>query len=203
MKKQYIVAGLVILLILLADQALKIWVKTNMMIGEQIPIIGNSAMIYFIENKGMAFGMELPGSLGKLLLSLFRLAAIILISIYLFKAIKKGVSTFFVVCIAMVIAGAAGNLIDSAFYGLMFNESFGQVATLFPHGGGYAKFMHGHVVDMFYCPIINTHIPDTWPFWANKHIIFFRPVFNIADSAITVSVILMIIFYRRVFRDQF
>jgi signal peptidase II len=202
-KKQYIVAVLVILLILIADQALKIWVKTNMMIGEQIPIIGNSIMLYFIENPGMAFGMEIPGLFGKLILSIFRLVAIVLLSIYLHKTIKKGVSSFFVICIAMVIAGAAGNLIDSAFYGLIFSESTNQIATLFPQEGGYAQFMHGHVVDMFYCPVIDTHIPESWPFWASKHIIFFRPVFNIADSAITVSVILMIIFYRKVFRDQF
>lgn len=199
--KQSIIAVLVVLLILIADQLLKIWVKTHMMIGEEIFIIGKGVRLYFIENPGMAFGMEIGGTWGKLILSLFRIVAIGGISWYLSKAIRRGVSTFFVVCIAMIIAGAAGNLIDSAFYGLIFNDSYSQVATLFPADGGYAPFLYGHVVDMFYCPVINTHIPSNWPFWANKHIVFFRPVFNIADSAITVSVMLMIIFYKRVFKE--
>ena len=171
------------------------------MIGEEILIIGKGVRLYFIENPGMAFGMEIGGTWGKLALSLFRIVAIGGITWYLIKAIKRGVSTFFVICIAMIIAGAFGNLIDSAFYGLLFNSSHYQVASLLPAEGGYASFLHGHVVDMFYCPVINTHIPSNWPFWAGKHIVFFRPIFNIADSAITVSVLLMIVFYKKVFKE--
>lgn len=200
--KQGLIAILVVLLVIIADQTLKIWIKTHMMMGEEFDILGRGIRLHFTENPGMAFGMQIGGAWGKLLLSLFRIIAIIAISWFLSKSIKTGVSTFFVVCVSLVIAGASGNLIDSAFYGIIFNDSYGQVASMFPVDGGYAKFLYGHVVDMFYCPIIDTHIPSNWPFWANKHIVFFRPVFNIADSAITVSVFLMIIFYRKVFRDH-
>jgi signal peptidase II len=150
----------------------------------------------------MAFGMELGGSWGKLALSIFRIIAITGLSIYLYKILKAGENMFYIICISLVIAGATGNLIDSAFYGIIFNESFGQVATMFPEGGGYAPFLYGHVVDMFYCPVIDTHYPDWFPFVGGDRLLFFRPVFNVADSAITVSVFLMIIFYRKVFRKN-
>jgi signal peptidase II len=202
MKRKAIISASIIFAILLLDQILKIWIKTHMVMGEEIQIIGRGILIHFTENPGMAFGMELGGTWGKLALSIFRIIAIIGLSIYLFKMIKRGENTMYIVCISLVIAGATGNLIDSAFYGMIFNDSFGQVATMFPEGGGYSSFLHGNVVDMFYCPIIDTNLPDSFPFWGGDHIIFFRPVFNIADSAITISVFLMIIFYKKIFAQK-
>jgi signal peptidase II len=202
MKKKALIAIAIILGVLIVDQVLKIWVKTTMEMGEEIHIIGDRIMLHFTENPGMAFGMELGGSWGKLALSIFRMIAITGLSIYLYKILKAGENMFYIICISLVIAGATGNLIDSAFYGIIFNESFGQVATMFPEGGGYAPFLYGHVVDMFYCPIIDTYYPDWFPFVGGDRLLFFRPVFNVADSAITVSVFLMIIFYRKVFRKN-
>jgi signal peptidase II len=202
MKKKALISIAIILGILIVDQVLKIWVKTTMEMGEEIHIIGDRILLHFTENPGMAFGMELGGSWGKLALSLFRIIAITGLSIYLYKILKAGENMFYIICISLVIAGATGNLIDSAFYGIIFNESFGQVATMFPEGGGYAPFLYGHVVDMFYCPVIDTHYPDWFPFVGGDRLLFFRPVFNVADSAITVSVFLMIIFYRKVFRKN-
>jgi signal peptidase II len=202
MKKKAIIAILIIFGVLLLDQILKIWVKTNMVMGEEIHIIGNRIMFHFTENPGMAFGMELGGTWGKLALSIFRIIAICGLSYYLYRIIKSGENLFYIVCIALVIAGATGNLIDSAFYGLIFNDSYGQVATMFPAGGGYESFLYGNVVDMFYCPVIDSYYPDWVPFVGGDRLLFFRPVFNVADSAITVSVFIMIVFYRKVFRKN-
>lgn len=202
MKKKTLIAIAVIFGVLILDQVIKIWVKTNMIMGEEIHLIGNKIILHFTENPGMAFGMELKFSWGKLALSLFRIIAISGLTYYLVKIIKLGENTFYIICISLVIAGATGNLIDSAFYGLIFSESFGSVATMFPEGGGYAPFLHGHVVDMFYCPVIRTTYPSWFPFFGGDELIFFRPVFNVADSAITVSVMLMLIFYRKVFRNN-
>ncbi|HOE03638.1 MAG TPA: lipoprotein signal peptidase [Bacteroidales bacterium] len=192
-KKATIVAILVVFLVLLLDQSLKIWVKTNMHLGEEIHLIGNSAMLHFTENPGMAFGMELGGSWGKPALTIFRFLACIAMSIYLHRMIKAGANLLFVVCISLIIAGAAGNLIDSAFYGLIFSDSLFQTASMFPEGGGYGKFLYGYVVDMFYCPVIRDSAGKT---------LFFKPVFNVADSSITVAVAIMIVFYRKVFRES-
>lgn len=202
MKKKTIIALSVIFGVLILDQIIKIWVKTNMMMGEEIHIIGDKIMFHFTENAGMAFGMELGGSWGKLALSLFRIVAISGLSYYLYRIIKAGENTFYIVCIALVIAGATGNLIDCAFYGLIFNESFGQVAQIFPNGGGYESFLYGNVVDMFYCPVIESTYPDWFPFVGGQELLFFRPVFNVADSSITISVFLMIIFYKKVFKKN-
>ncbi len=201
MKKKTIISLAIIIGILIADQVLKIWVKTNMMMGEEIHFIKDRIMLHFTENRGMAFGMELGGDWGKLALSIFRILAIGGLTYYLIRLIKKNENTTYIVCISLVIAGATGNLIDSAFYGLIFTDSYGQVATMFPPQGGYASFLHGHVVDMFYCPIITTHYPDWFPVKGGDSLVFFRPVFNIADSAITISVFLMIIFYKRIFPE--
>jgi signal peptidase II len=192
---------LFILLILVADQILKIWVKTHMQIGDEIRLFGNWGMLHFIENNGMAFGMEMGGKPGKLILSVFRIIAIFGIGWFLLSIIKKKTNLGLILAVSAILAGAIGNLIDSAFYGMIFSESFTQPAVLFPPGGGYSSFLHGRVVDMFYFPIINTHWPDWSPFRPGESFIFFRPVFNIADSAITCGVFAILIFQKRMFKN--
>jgi len=192
---------LLILLILIADQALKIWVKTHMVIGEDISLLGNWGMLHFIENNGMAFGMEMGGKTGKLILSIFRIIAIFGIAWFLNSIIRKNAYPGLILAVGSILAGAIGNIIDSAFYGLIFNESFHQAAELFPSGGGYASFLYGRVVDMLYFPIIDTRWPVWSPFRPGESLIFFRPVFNIADSAITCGVFAILIFQKKMFRD--
>lgn len=193
---------LVIFLILIADQVLKIWIKTSMSIGDEI-VVFNWFILHFVENNGMAFGFEFAGEYGKIFLSIFRILAVIAIGWYLFKLAKqKEVPFGFIISISFIFAGAIGNIIDSLFYGLIFNHSFGQVATLFPDGGGYAGFLHGKVVDMFYFPLINGPYPDWFPFWGGNEFIFFRPVFNIADSSITIGIFSILIFYRKYFNKM-
>ena len=196
-------ALLVIFGILIADQIFKIWVKTHMTMGQTIHVIGNWFLLRFIENPGMAFGIDLPGDYGKPALSIFRLIAVIAIGWYLHKVIKQQVSTGLIVCISLILAGAAGNIIDCAFYGLIFNEStFITTATMFPEGGGYASFLYGRVVDMLYFPVINTHYPDWLPWLGGKELVFFRPIFNLADSSITTGVIAILIFQKRFFQHE-
>jgi len=192
---------LFIVLILIIDQILKIWVKTHMEIGEEIHIFGNRGMLHFIENNGMAFGMEMGGKPGKLILSIFRVIAIFGIGWFLNSLIVKKTNLGLILAVSAIMAGAIGNIIDSAFYGMIFNESYNQVATLFPAEGGYSSFLHGRVVDMFYFPVINTYWPDWSPINAGESLIFFRPVFNVADSAITCGVISIILFQKRMFKD--
>ena len=194
-------AALLIILILVADQVLKFWVKTHMVIGQEIHLLGNWGLLHFIENNGMAFGMEMGGRTGKILLSLFRIAAIAGIYWFLFSLIKKNANTGLILSVSSILAGAAGNIIDSAFYGVIFNESYMQPAVLFPPEGGYSTFLLGRVVDMFYFPVINTQWPDWSPFRPGESLIFFRPVFNIADSAITCGVFAIIIFQKQFFND--
>ena len=190
---------LVILIILLADQTLKIVVKTHMTLYEQIPILGQWGILHFVENNGMAFGLALPGSLGKILLTSFRIVAVVGIAIYLRILIREKAHTGLIITLSMVMAGALGNIIDSVFYGLIFSESTPlTTATLFPEGGGYAPLLHGKVVDMFYFPILKGNYPD-W-FRGGSSYIFFRPVFNIADSSITVAVAIILFNQRRFFR---
>jgi len=196
---------IIIFLIILTDQVLKIWIKTNMYIGEEYHVLGNWFLIHFTENYGMAFGIQLAGAFGKIFLSIFRVLAVGAIGYYLFTLIAKKANTGLIISISLIFAGAFGNIIDSAFYGLIFSESgyyFNQIATLFPEGGGYSSFLHGKVVDMFYFPIIKGHFPDWSPFWANETFIFFRPVFNIADSSITVGVFSLILFQKKFFKKK-
>lgn len=192
---------LFIILILVIDQVLKIWIKTHMMIGDEIHLFGNWGMLHFIENNGMAFGMEMGGKPGKLILSVFRIVAIFGIGWFLASLIQKKTNLGLILAISAILAGAIGNIIDSAFYGMIFNESYNQVATLFPPEGGYSSFLHGKVVDMFYFPVINTTWPDWSPIRPGQSLIFFRPVFNIADSAITCGVLAIILFQKKMFRD--
>lgn len=191
---------IIILLILIVDQTLKIWIKTSMSLGDEIVVFKNWFIIHFVENNGMAFGFEFAGEYGKIFLSVFRIFAVIAIGWYLFKLAKQKEIPFgFVLSIALIFAGAIGNIIDSLFYGIIFNHSFGQVATLFPDGGGYAGFLHGKVVDMFYFPLIQGRYPDWFPVFGGDPFIFFRPVFNVADSAITVGIFSILLFYRKYF----
>lgn len=191
---------LVIFIVLFLDQLLKIWVKTHMYLGEEFNVFGNWFIMHFTENNGMAFGMEFAGSYGKLFLTLFRIIASGAIFWYLLNIIKKGASLALVIVISLIFAGAVGNIIDSIFYGLLFNESAFQIAQLFPEGGGYGTLFHGKVVDMLYFPIIETHFPQWFPFWGGQEFIFFRPVFNIADSSITIGVLLLLIFQNKFYK---
>lgn len=202
MKKKHI-PWLVILSVLLVDQVLKVLVKTNMTLGQNIHVLGNWFILHFTENAGMAFGLEFAGEYGKLILTLFRLVAVVFIGIYLSRIINKNAPTGLVFCVSLIMAGALGNIIDSVFYGMVFSEStFYQAAVAFPEGGGYSSFLHGKVVDMFYFPIINTYLPSWVPFRAGEQFIFFRPVFNVADSAITTGVFVLLIFQKRFFHFE-
>jgi signal peptidase II len=156
---------LLIFLILLIDQVLKIWIKTHMTIGDEIFVFKNWFIIHFTENNGMAFGMEFWGKMGKLFLSLFRIVAISAIGYYIYVLIKQKANTGLVLGVSAILAGAIGNLIDSAFYGLIFSDSLSEVAKIFPEGGGYSTFLHGRVVDMLYFPIIDTTYPGWIPFF--------------------------------------
>jgi signal peptidase II len=169
-----------------------------MMEGQEIHLIQNKAVIHFVENPGMAFSLELPGKFGKILLSVFRIFAIGFLFYLLFDFIKKDKPKGLIYCGAGILAGALGNLIDSAFYGIIFTDSYFRVAEMFPEKG-YAGFLEGYVVDMLWFPIIRGNIPSWSPIWANEPFEFFRPVFNIADTAITVSVFIIIIFQQKFF----
>ena len=186
-------AVLIVLAVLLIDQVIKIWVKTSMTLHESIHVT-DWFYITFIENNGMAFGMQL-GS--KIILSLFRVIAISALGYYIWLEVKRQAKTGYIVCLSFVLAGAAGNLIDCMFYGLMFNASSPYYLSYFvPFGTGYAPFLLGKVVDMFYFPLIETEWPTWVPFVGGEHFVFFSPVFNFADSCISVSVVWLLLFYR-------
>ena len=198
--KGLVASFLIIFVILFLDQLLKIWVKTHMTIGQEIPVIGNWFNILFIENPGMAFGWMGGGGVVKTLLSIFRVVAVVVLLYFLFRLSKKGTKFGVLFGISLIIAGAMGNILDCLFYGQLFSESgYSTVATLLPEGGGYAGWLHGKVVDMLYFPLIdiarenNSWLPD-FLFGEDGHFVFFRPIFNIADSAITIGVFYMILF---------
>jgi signal peptidase II len=201
----------IILLIIIIDQALKIWIKTNFHFGPVTNVMGLKwFQLYFIENKGMAWGWEIGGSWGKMLLTLFRLAAVIFGTWYLGRIVKHQYSRGFIVCAALIYAGALGNLLDSMFYGLIFEEStYSHISKIFPPHG-YAGFLHGRVVDMLYFPIIeNAQIPEWMPFFGGKDELghlktftFFSPIFNIADASISTGVITLLVFQKRFFKKH-
>lgn len=194
------IALIVILGTLIIDQTIKIIVKTHMYLHDNIHI-ADWFYIYFTENNGMAFGMEL---FGKLFLTTFRIAAVILIGWYLHKMIQKGAKTGFIICVSLIFTGALGNILDSTFYGVIFNEStHSQIASLFPASGGYSSLLYGKVVDMFYFPIIDTYWPMWMPVIGGQHFIFFSPIFNFADSCISCGIIALIIFYSKFFNASF
>lgn len=195
-------SALFIVVLLILDQVVKIWIKTNLMLSEDIPVFGDWFIIHFIENNGMAFGMELEGKWGKVLLSLFRIVAICGIGWYLNDICKKKAPKGLILSIGLIFAGAMGNIIDSAFYGMIFNDSYYQVASFLPEGGGYSSFLHGKVVDMLYFPLIDGNFPSWFPIWGGEHFVFFRPVFNIADSYITIGVALILLFHKKYFVEE-
>ncbi|HQW12334.1 MAG TPA: lipoprotein signal peptidase [Saprospiraceae bacterium] len=204
MKRIHWVIG-IILLVLIIDQVSKFYIKLNFEYGEGVPMFGLSwAYLHFIENKGMAFGITLGGDLGKLLLSVFRIAAVILLWIYIIRLEKQRAHMGLLVAFGLIFAGAVGNIIDSAFYGLIFSESnyHGGVAHLVPFGQGYAGFLHGSVVDMLYFPLIDTVWPSWVPYLGGSEFQFFKPVFNVADSSITLGVSILLLFYNSFFKDK-
>ena len=205
-------AFLLICLIVIADQALKIYIKTHYFAGESHLVLGHWFQLYFIENEGMAYGWKFGGEIGKMGLTLFRLAAVIFGVFYIKKIIDQKYNRAFVVCVSLIFAGALGNLIDSMFYGMIFSESqtpFHLVhnnaiyyAKTVPWGTGYGNFLYGRVVDMLYFPIVQTRMPSWVPFIGGHNFTFFEPVFNIADASISVGVLILVFFQKRLIHKK-
>ena len=190
----------IVLTTLVLDQALKIWVKTHMYLGQEYQVF-DWFYIHFTENNGMAFGMEFGGNWGKLGLSLFRIVFVVFMASFLLKLIRKNADKVLIVSLSLVLAGAVGNIIDGTLYGILFSESYRELATFLPEAGGYAPLFFGKVVDMFYFPIFKGYLPEWIPFWGGDYFVFFRPVFNIADSAISIGVVIMVIFQKKVMKE--
>jgi signal peptidase II len=201
MKYRY--ALLIVFVIILLDQLSKFYIKTHFYYGEEVKIAGNWFRLHFIENEGMAYGMKLgSAAIGKFLLTLFRFIAVIIGFILLKRIIRKGYSRGAVICGTLILAGALGNLIDSLFYGLIFTNSTNfEAAKLVPWGQGYGQFMHGRVVDMLYFPVVETTLPGWVPFRGGENFVFFEPVFNIADASITLGVLVMVFFQKKLLHN--
>ena len=196
-------AVLLVLSILILDQALKIWIKTSFPFGHVMDVMGLPWFkLYFIENEGMAWGWKFGGEWGKIILTLFRLVAVLFGTWYLFRIIRQKYARGFILCACLIYAGALGNLIDSMFYGMLFEDSsYVHVAKMFPEKG-YAGFLHGRVVDMLYFPMVHSTFPSWVPFLGGKEFEFFSPIFNIADASISVGVITLLVFQKRFFRKH-
>ena len=197
MNRRVSIATAVISIILIVDQLSKYWVKTTMYLGQEINIAGYWFYIHFTENNGMAFGMEFAGEYGKLFLTLFRVLAVSGIMYYLVKIIKEGAHIGFIISVALIFSGALGNIIDSVFYGVIFNDSYHQIASVFPAEGGYSSLFHGKVVDMLYFPLFSGHYPEWFPVIGGDPFLFFRPVFNVADTSISFGVGLIVLFQNK------
>lgn len=203
---------IVVLLVLIADQALKFYIKTTMPINTSQHVLGNWFQLYFVENPGMAYGWKFGGNFGKLALTVFRLFAVIFGTFYLQRIVRQGYHRGFVFCAALIYAGALGNLIDSCFYGIIFDRGMlfdPQIGEYTIYDGiakiartGYAGFLHGNVVDMLYFPVIKGHFPSWFPVWGGEDFEFFRPIFNIADAAISTGVITILVFQKRFFKNR-
>ena len=192
--KKTFVAIAIVLVILLVDQVVKIWVKTNMALGEDIKIT-SWFYIRFIENEGMAMGIKI---IGKLFLTIFRIIASIAIAYYIYLLIRSNFKSSYIILVSMIFAGAAGNIFDSVFYGVIFSEStYTQVAVLFPPGGGYSSWLHGEVVDMFYFPLFRFNWPSWIPWIGGTEFEFFRYIFNVADASISVGIVTLLLFFRK------
>lgn len=202
----------IILLIVIADQVLKIWIKTHFHLNESHKIIGSGFQLYFVENPGMAYGWKFGGNWGKLALTVFRMAAVVFGTWYLRRIVREKYHRGFIVCAALVYAGALGNLIDSSFYGMIFDKGmtvdptyndysiYNGLAAFSSHG--YSSFLHGNVVDMLYFPFIRGHFPSWFPFWGGQDFEFFRPIFNLADASISTGVITILLFQKRFFKQR-
>ncbi|WP_309642230.1 lipoprotein signal peptidase [Flavobacterium sp.] len=193
-------AYFLIFIILLVDQVTKIYIKTNFVLGEEVNVF-SWFKILFIENEGMAWGTEIPGAYGKLFLTLFRLVAVSAIGYWLWDSVQKNSSTYLIVAIALILAGAFGNIIDSVFYGVIFDNSHNHLATLFSDKP-YGKVFHGKVVDMLYFPIIDGKFPQWFPIWGGNDFKFFNAIFNIADMAISTGVGILIVFNKKAFHKN-
>lgn len=194
-------ASVIIVLVLLIDQISKFYIKTSFSLGEEVQVF-DWFRILFVENEGMAWGTKIPGEYGKLFLTLFRLVAIVGIGYWLWDSVRKNGSRILITAIALIFAGAFGNIIDSVFYGIIFNDSHGQIAEFMPAQGGYGTIFHGKVVDMLYFPLWQGNLPEWIPFWGGNYFTFFEPVFNIADTAISAGVILLLLFNKRAFPKE-
>ncbi|MCX8210853.1 MAG: lipoprotein signal peptidase [Lewinella sp.] len=193
-----LLVGLTLFTVILLDQGLKIWVKTHMAYGEEIQLFGSAhLLVHFVENNGMAFGLSLGPDYGKLLLTLFRIAAVSLLFVYLLRLIREQAGKMLLLGFSLIQAGALGNIIDSVFYGYIFSESSFRsgIAQVFPEGGGYAPLLYGRVVDMLYFPLFYGTYPEWFPLVGERAYLFFRPVFNLADVAISLGVLVLLLFY--------